>query len=146
MVVYLIRNKLNGKGYVGQTIQTQERRWWEHGKNTGYPIDRAINKYGRDNFEVCTLSTAYTLEELNLLEEFHIKLQNTLSPNGYNLLPGGNNHTVHPETRKRISDTMTGREFSNEHRKNLSVSGKGRKLSPETISKRTATRMLKGSY
>lgn len=30
MIVYLIRNKLNGKGYVGQTIRSLEQRWPEH--------------------------------------------------------------------------------------------------------------------
>src|ERR1019366_1135691 len=99
-------------------------------------IDRAVRKYGRDNFEVCTLAEAHTLEELNLLEEFHIKAQNTLSPHGYNLLPGGNNRTVHPDTKRRISQSMIGREFSSEHRKNLSVASTGRVLSEATIAKR----------
>jgi group I intron endonuclease len=142
MFVYLIRCLINGKGYVGQTIQSIERRWYEHGsKPSECPIDRAIRKYGRSAFEVCMLAKAHTLGELNALEEYHIKIQGTLSPYGYNLLPGGNNHHVHSETRNKISKTMQGRKFSEEHRKHLSESATGRKLSASHIAKRTATRL-----
>jgi hypothetical protein len=48
--IYLIRNLINGKGYVGQTTKTVTARFSEHryeaGRGTEYVLYRAIRKYG----------------------------------------------------------------------------------------------------
>ena len=75
MVVYLVRCKLNGKGYVGQTIRPFSRRWKEHCREGKGLLDRAILKYGQDNFEHCISVEAHTIDELNALEIFHIGIQ-----------------------------------------------------------------------
>ena len=51
--VYKIRNKINGKVYIGQT-NNLERRLKEHrfDKRSHKPIHDAIKKYGFENFEV----------------------------------------------------------------------------------------------
>ena len=45
-IIYLIRNLVNGKGYVGQTILTSRKRWSLHKsgarRGEGFPIYRAI--------------------------------------------------------------------------------------------------------
>src|SRR5208282_4417247 len=64
---------------------------------------QAIRKYGIEEFSVSVLAEVNTLEQLNALEELLIKERGTLSPFGYNLIPGGLNHTVLPETRARLS-------------------------------------------
>ena len=88
--IYLITNKINSKQYVGQTIHP-EKRWWEHQNRAAahrdeYPIHLAINKYGADNFnfEVLEWTENYDQREQELINYY-----NTLSPNGYNLTPGG---------------------------------------------------------
>ena len=52
-IVYMHRNKINNKCYVGQTCQKPETRWG--GQGQGYRQQpyfyRAIQKYGWDNFE-----------------------------------------------------------------------------------------------
>ena len=83
MIIYLLRNRVNGKGYVGLTVRSLEQRWKEHCKGN-QAVDLAIKKYGLDNFERCILAEATSLPELNDLETFHIIAQGTLSPNGYN--------------------------------------------------------------
>src|SRR5208282_2526537 len=76
-VVYLIRNLINGKVYVGQTTLTLRDRWNCHlsaARNTSKPsyFQRAIKKYGADNFSIEVLiETDY--ETVNQLETFYIQ-------------------------------------------------------------------------
>lgn len=51
-----------------------------------------------------------------------------------------------PETRAKMSAAQRGRIRSAAHRLNLSIANKGRKLSPESIAKRTETRSRNGNY
>jgi len=109
MIVYLIQNRMNGKGYVGQTIRSFEERWKEHCQQKELLIDRSIRKYGSENFETRVVAEVHTIEELNILEAYHIKAQGTLFPNGYNLKPGGNNAQPTAETRAKQSASHIGR-------------------------------------
>lgn len=93
MIVYLIRNKINGKGYVGQSITCFRRRydgseWWKHVSNDH--LENALRKYGYQNFEVLILeSNVPSLEQLDVLEKRHIETFGTLTPRGYNYERGG---------------------------------------------------------
>ena len=67
MIIYKIVNNINGKIYIGQTIQTLEKRWKSHcskGGSLSY-IKRAIFKYGQNNFSIFEIDRAFSLEELN---------------------------------------------------------------------------------
>ena len=85
--IYLITNNINGKRYVGQTIQTINKRWNAHVAKYGKRpmIDKAIDKYGKDNFvieEIDKLSSHSKAElknQLDILEQFYIEQYNTLS-------------------------------------------------------------------
>lgn len=86
--IYKITNKLNGKSYVGQSIDIK-RRWREHINNSSNSlIHKAIIKYGEDNF-IFEILEECKRDYLNEKEIFYIKNLNTLYPNGYNLTPGG---------------------------------------------------------
>ena len=138
--IYLIRNNVNGKCYVGQTRQKKvESRWSQERRAPHGILANAFKFYGIDNF---TFEALYELpnDELNEREVFEIQFRNTLSPNGYNLKPGGENHEVHPDVRKKIGDSMRGekhwnfgKKASDETRKRLSISHKGQKQSKESI-------------
>ena len=86
--IYKIKNLVNGKEYVGQSIHI-ERRWSEHKRcPTNRPLYQAINKYGIENFEFSILEEC----DFSLLDEkeiYWIKYYNSIFPNGYNLTSGG---------------------------------------------------------
>ena len=85
--VYVHKNKINGKVYVGQTSRAPQDRW-DNGK--GYKTQmfyRAIQKYGWDNFEHIILNTVETVEEALSLETYWIKQFNSIDQQyGYNLI------------------------------------------------------------
>ena len=90
--IYIIKNKINSKVYIGQTTQTVEIRFKQHLKclksNSVQLISKAIKKYGKSSFYVEMLEECL-IEELNTKEEYYIELYNSFN-NGYNLCKGGN--------------------------------------------------------
>ena len=89
-IIYKIENCINKKCYIGQTIRSLEKRWYEHCKSTNQckALINAINKYKADNFTVEVIHTALD-NELDELEIFYIAKFNSISPHGYNLESGG---------------------------------------------------------
>lgn len=111
MLVYLITNKINGKQYVGQTVQSLDNRWKTHCSNASgcLAIKSAINKYGKENFIIEEIFKATSVEELNKTEQEFINKFNTLAPHGYNLKTGGNRPTYSEESKKKMSESQMGR-------------------------------------
>lgn len=98
--IYLYLNKINGKAYIGQSININ-KRYREH-KNAAYnvnnkdynlPIHRAIRKYGLDNFEFIILEECEQ-SELNSKEIYWIKQYDSYQ-SGYNATEGGNESHIH---------------------------------------------------
>ena len=94
--IYIIKNTVNSKVYVGQAINPH-RRFIQHLCNgnrllDNYPIHLAINKYGKDKFYYEILEEE--VENYNEREEYWIKHYNSISPNGYNVLSGGTQNPV----------------------------------------------------
>lgn len=92
--IYLVRNVLNGKGYVGLTTLPLKSRWDLHvqAARRGLKetlLHQAIRKYGAESFTVESLEEAETLDELNALERRYIRSLSTRAPGGYNLSAGG---------------------------------------------------------
>lgn len=116
--IYLLTNKINGKKYVGQTINKPELRWYFHiyaaTRKVDSPLARAIKKYGCHNF---TAEVIHTCEqaELDKAEQRFIYDYDCMTPAGYNLTSGGTGgRTVSLATRKKISKKLKGRTFSEE--------------------------------
>ena len=84
MIIYEIKNKINGKIYIGQHSSDELESYWGSGKL----IKRAIDKYGIENFERTILERCSTKDELNEREKYWIKEKSSLV-NGYNLTDGG---------------------------------------------------------
>lgn len=107
-IIYKITNTVNGKAYIGQTIRTFYERyrikWWNRIENQ--PLERAVKKYGVDNFCIEILEHGKSQEELDRLEIFYIDRFNTLSPKGYNLHSGGRNHIPANAVIKRQRKTI----------------------------------------
>lgn len=140
MIVYIIRNRANGKCYVGQTVQTLEQRWYLHVKaakgSSRLPIHCAIRKYGAEAFDRSQLSSAFSLEELDALECRFIAQCNSMTPNGYNRTTGGKGfngrHTE--ESKRKMSlgvptghSTWKGKKLPESTKVKMSAVRKGRK-------------------
>jgi len=132
-VVYIVRNRDNGKIYVGQTTQGLDRRWRSHvehsrGKSTGH-LQRAIRKYGAEGFSIEILHTAMSQEELDVLEELAIATRGCTNRRvGYNLRSGGNGGKHSEETKKLWSKNRAGRKLPPEWCANMSRGKKGKKI------------------
>ena len=89
--IYLHRNKINGKVYIGQTCQKPEKRWnYGHGYKNCPRFYSAIVSYGWNNFEHIILENNLTSDEANEKEQYYIKKYNSQNPDlGYNLTEGG---------------------------------------------------------
>lgn len=89
--IYKITNLINGKVYIGQTIQTLKQRWWRHCCNSGVCpyLHNAILKYGKENFTI-ELITEVNKDLLDLTEKYYISLYKSNNKHfGYNLTEGG---------------------------------------------------------
>ena len=141
MIIYLAVCE-NGKAYIGQTIKSLDARRAQHfatadrGLVTG-AFQAALRKYGLDGFSWHKLHTAESREQLNTLEAYYIKLFNTVSPAGYNLEGGGKVKTVHEDTRRKISATVTGRRKTPEHKAKLAAANTGKTYSDASKLKRS---------
>lgn len=123
MLIYLIKNLINNKVYIGQTIRGIEQRWKEHvsGKKECQYFQYAIEKHKPENFDKQVICYANSLQELNILEEFWINFYNSRDRNvGYNIAKGGFNTQHSDETKKKISDSNKGRIMSDEQKQHLS--------------------------
>lgn len=150
MIIYKITNKINGKVYIGQTIQSIKRRWNEHCGKENYCrlLHRAIQKYGKENFTIERIDHAHSRDELDNKEIFWIKFYDSINRDkGYNLLGGGNkNHTVSDETRKKLSESCKGRKCSEKVKKLLSFLKLGKPKSKESVEKMRQTKIKNGVH
>lgn len=99
--IYKITNLINGKSYIGQSINI-EQRWKAHrsrpfnpnSKQYNSSFYRAVRKYGLEHFSFEVLEECNE-KELDSKEETYIALFHTTDPNyGYNLTTGGQKPTV----------------------------------------------------
>lgn len=131
-VVYMHVNKINNKKYIGITQQKVKKRWQ---RGEGYircPLFyNAIKKYGWDNFNHEILFENLSKEDACRIETELIKFYKSNDRNlGYNISDGGNcvwyglHHSE--ETKKKISTTHKGRKLSEEHKAKLSIASSGK--------------------
>lgn len=98
-IIYCYTNTINGKMYVGQTLNPA-LRYSAHKSSYQNPNDkeydsllhRAFRKYGFENFQYEILADDINdIDLLNQLEIYYIKHYNCKTPNGYNVEDGGKN-------------------------------------------------------
>lgn len=160
--IYLYINKINNKKYVGQTNNFY-RRHKNHTNinNNKYPIDRALNKYGEENFEIIILKENLETQcLLNLWEMYYINKYECLSKNGYNISSGGNNGNPLAgkseeeilKINKKKSNALIGKKKSEKHKENIRKSkignqnAKGRITTSEWIEKQRKSQHTKKVY
>ena len=147
--IYLIKNKMNEKCYIGQAmcfIGNNNSKWGTYGRwkshireatrsNQDHCIllNNAIRKYGENNFEVKTLIKCSN----NELDEYEIKFieeYNSVTPDGYNLKSGGYSSKNNEETILKMKQAHCGKEHSEEVKNKIGKSQIGNR---RTVKKRT---------
>lgn len=124
-IVYMHKNKINNKVYIGITCQKTNFRW---GAGSGYKQQpkfyRAICKYGWNNFEHLILFENLTFEEAKKKEIEMIDKYNAFTKKyGYNSTKGGDGSNGVPcseEKKLKISKANKGHKFSEETKKIMS--------------------------
>ena len=105
--IYKITNTVNGKVYIGQSIDIK-KRWTNHKKDAfwqkaecyQYPLYKAMRKYGIPHFDFVILEEC-SREQLNEREIFYIQQYHAnKKKNGYNQTLGGDTQ----EHAKKLSD------------------------------------------
>lgn len=106
-LIYKITNRINGKSYVGRTKNLKARISQHKTHDYCRALHRAIKKYGIDNFDVVVLQDNLSFDDAAKLERELILSENTLTPNGYNLiLETAQGRNPSPETRARMSSSQ----------------------------------------
>lgn len=92
--IYIVKNNINHKVYIGQTKGTINKRWSGHkskaNKGSNLVIHSAMRLHGIENFNIELLECVATLEEANKKEFELVNQFNSKCPNGYNMIDGGN--------------------------------------------------------
>jgi hypothetical protein len=158
VIIYKLRNRINGKVYVGKTIQRLLDRLSVHKSHAlcgrgKHPLARAIRKYGFEAYDVVALDEA---------ERKWIAHYDCLTPKGYNCTSGGERYTTTPElierrvaklrgrkrpveVKQKISVALTGRTFSSSTRERQSEAAKRRPISEQALENLKKGRGIKPS-
>lgn len=121
--VYLYQNIINFKIYVGMTSNLAKRRSHhklvaKYGankyKNSYSYFQKAISKYGIENFNFYILEKHSNKNDCSIAEKFWIEYLNSRDHNiGYNITAGGDGISEFKhsqETKNHLSKVMTGRK------------------------------------
>lgn len=110
-IIYKVTNKVNGKVYIGQTIQSLKDRWYRHcaKKNLSKAemnmhIKRAILKYGKENFTVEIVEECDS-KLLNAKERYYIGYFDSYN-NGYNSTTGGQDGAKPLQTPVKVQEEI----------------------------------------
>lgn len=120
--VYLITNKINGRKYVGSSRKSQiDENYYGSGK----VIKDALKKYGKENFQRDILWEGKG--NARDIETYFLKKINAANnPLYYNLTNDARGNNLHKEeTKKTVSEKLTGKKFSKERCENISKAKKG---------------------
>ena len=151
MIIYKTTNLINGKIYVGKDTKNNPDYF-----GSGVILKKAIEKYGKENFYKEIIECCDTYEHLNEREKYWIKELNVIDKNiGYNLTQGGdgfaygelnpmyrddvkqkiiqklkiNNGSFRQEVKDKISNTLMGKNLTQEHKDAISRGGQGHNAS-----------------
>lgn len=157
--VYVIRNHVNGKVYVGSSISVSGRlrghvTHLSRGDHTNKKLQRAWTKHGIDSFEFGVLETCDPVDLIKCEQKWIDKFDASGRNTGYNICPKADSRLGVKHTEKacnKISKTKTlkymsepgprtGAILSEETKRKISNSKKGSKMSLESRQKMSKAR------
>jgi len=132
-LIYKIENQVNGKVYIGQTMQSLRQRKAEHltrlrANKRQHKLYQALRKYGEESFLFSEIAYVLNDEDLDAVEIAMIKQYNSFE-RGYNSTAGGD--SLSQATKDLLSKMFKGRKMTwadksvATRRKNNSFSQKG---------------------
>ena len=140
--IYLIKNTINNKVYIGSAINI-DKRWREHKyflkerNHHSCLLQRAWDKYGEQSFKFEIIQEVPNPEHILAYEQVYLDYYKSYeSERGYNIckVAGSSLGTKHSEeAKKKISETHKGKIVSEETRKKMSEAK--RNISEETRKK-----------
>ena len=110
-VIYMLRNNIDGKIYIGQTINLHSRlKDYKYKKlnrkSNLYHIIKIVNEYGFNNFDCSIIDTCTSKNEMNEKEVYWISTLKANDPNiGYNKKTGGVGGTMNSESKYKMSES-----------------------------------------
>lgn len=139
--IYIVRNTVNDRIYVGQTRTEPKHRWGQHlsdlrhGRHRNNYLQKAWNKYGEGSFEFFVLAATESKEECDDLERFY---RQWFADIGlcYNLSLGGEGSQHCEESKEKIRQWHLGRKQpppSEYTRELLRRAHTGKKMTPEQV-------------
>ena len=157
--IYLIKNILNNKVYVGSALNIT-KRWLGHkaelkeGKHHSCLLQRAWDKYGEQSFKFEILEEVSNPQHLLAYEQVYLDYYKSYEVDrGYNICkiagsPLGIKHSEETkqkmseakknqseETKKKISEAHTGKKLSEDTKNKIREANVGKKLSEDTKNK-----------
>lgn len=151
--IYKVSNKINNKVYIGFDSNWPKRKktHLRNSKNVtqkdyNSALHSALRKYGENNFDWGIIyQSLYKYYTINVMEKYFITEYNSYGNKGYNLTKGGEGtfgFSKEPWNKGKKLEA-----FSNNWKKNMSISRTGQKQSDDTKLKRIETmKKLSGMY
>lgn len=134
--IYMIRNKINNKVYIGQAakyVSKNNNKWGTEGRWKSHVreaflnkhdhcslLNNALRKYKPESFSVTKICDC-ELSDMDKLEQHYIQYHNSLAPNGYNLDTGGAKGKDSEITRQKKSESGKTKCISDETKINNSL-------------------------
>ena len=141
--VYCITNLINNKKYIGITSRNIKTRFQEHCSHNQTLVYDAVQKYGKENFQIEILENNIPKEEIDKRERYFISKFNTLIPNGYNLSTGGiSNKDLNDKTKRKLSEMNMGIKNPRCHKYILQIDKNTKEILGKFGSAREAARFL----
>jgi len=130
--IYKIENLVNGKFYIGSSVDILKR--WNHhsgdlnsNRHCNSYLQRAWNKYGEDNFSFEIIDIVEDKSVLFKREQYLLDTLNPFGDNGYNICKTTNSYTFGYKLSKERINEMKNRKFSNETKDRMSLNNPKRK-------------------
>ncbi len=131
--IYCIQNTINGKRYIGQSVNVEHRKGQHfdklrRNKHRNAHLQASFNKHGEAVFAWIVLETV-AVGRLDIRESAWVSRYNTASnDHGYNLRGGTSLHSHSDSTRRKLADIRRGKTMSLDSRRKLSAASHNRSL------------------